>query len=204
MKKLIKLSNTHYVIISESTIREYDWVLDFSEPKRIFQATYTDVNNINSKSTTYRNFKGIDNLKIKRIIGSTQPLNNNFNDWFDVQIIPISDVERLIYGYSVGDMLTKLVSQHIHTRWLNSDNESAFNSTSSELDYISGYKAHQELVKDKLFTVEDLYSAFNCGRTYEIVGKQGVGQNELIDYINSLKKTEWEIEFDETGKIKLK
>jgi hypothetical protein len=61
-------------------------------------------------------------------------------------------------------------------------------------------KELKELVKDKLFTVEDMRKAY-------IQGKHGgITQTylEFDKFIQSLlPKTEWDVEFDEQGKMRL-
>lgn len=72
---------------------------------------------------------------------------------------------------------------------------------------IDMFKAHKELVKDKLFTLEDLEWAFMRGalinqRTHN--GEQfSFSQERNKDIRFLLPKTEWEVMVDEQGKIKL-
>ena len=61
-------------------------------------------------------------------------------------------------------------------------------------------KALRELVKDKLFTVEDVVLAFRTGIEHGINPKK-INTTEYIKSI--LPKTEWEVEFDEQGKLKM-
>ena len=49
-----------------------------------------------------------------------------------------------------------------------------------------GYKS-----ATKKYSEGDLYTAFNVGRTYEKSNHKGVGQSELIDYIQSLNQPKW-------------
>jgi hypothetical protein len=52
--------------------------------------------------------------------------------------------------------------------------------------FIKGYKS-----ATKKYSEGDLYTAFNVGRTYEKSNHKGVGQSELIDYIQSLNQPKW-------------
>lgn len=152
MQKLIKLSNTHYVICDNSEIKEGDWYLTFvndaiiGEPRKCEDDSY--------------NFS-----KCKKITHSTQPNKGMEN----IVFISLLEVE--------------------------------------------------ELVKDKLFTIEDLRRAFDAGnegsggslrnrvRKYNgfdeyITNELGYVWNKDNGYVNP-KENEWEVEFDKQGKLKL-
>lgn len=66
-------------------------------------------------------------------------------------------------------------------------------------------KAHQELVKDKLFTVEDIEKAFRAGGAYTLGSHEDFQQIHLSEkeYIQSLQPTEWDVKFNEQGKLEL-
>lgn len=72
--------------------------------------------------------------------------------------------------------------------------------------YIQGFKAHQELVKDKLFTEDDLKRAIDMAKEGHFSNYDAIGYvdwyytNDQI--IQSLQKTEWNIEIVD-NKIKL-
>jgi hypothetical protein len=124
----------------------------------------------------------------KKITHSTQPLEG-------VKHIPLSEVEEAIFGYSVEKMA------RVHKVALKDD--------WSESSYLVGFKAAQELSKDKMFTIEDIKKAFNAGDNYrywENNGSRNTPSNVLDEekYIQSvLPKTEWNVTFDEQGKLKL-
>jgi len=68
--------------------------------------------------------------------------------------------------------------------------------------FILGFKAYQELVKDKLFTIEDIDNAYIQGKNDESISGNKKKMRE--EYLQSLlPKTEWDVEFDEQGKLKL-
>ena len=92
-------------------------------------------------------------------------------------------------------------------------------------DVIKGFNAHKELVKDRLFTVEDMYKMWDAAVSFteafhnlneEFFSKEEWYQLEQVqknvqsrvmnkvDYLKSLlPSTEWDVEFDEQGKLKL-
>ena len=155
MQKLIKLSDTHYIIVDDSEIKE-DWIVDTNDANFIFKITSGYI-----KDNGHYDWK---KYKFK-ITHSTQPDKGMEN----VTFISLSEVE--------------------------------------------------ELVKDKLFTIEDLRRAFDAGnegsggslrnrvRKYNgfdeyITNELGYVWNKDNGYVNP-KENEWGVEFDKQGKIKL-
>lgn len=111
------------------------------------------------------------------------------------------DCDTLTLVYSVEKMAVNSFG-HIPTK---DDNHILFSLGKGYVGgYQQGFKAHRELVKDKLFTLEQINQAINLayvsgcnGDTYQDCQKFIEEQLEL------LPKTEWDIEFDEQDKIKL-
>ena len=100
------------------------------------------------------------------------------------------DCDILTLGYSVEKMALERLSK----------NNGNF-AGSKEL-YVDGFNTYKELVKDKLFTIEDIINVIRMAREcdYDELGVDFDRQEEQI--IQSLlPKTEWEVEFDEHGKI---
>ena len=167
---LIKLNEQHYIVVDDSEIKEpFDgYCLD-------------DEGNIRHGRSD------LHTLSLsKKITHSTQPLNKDFNDWFDAKIISLSEVEEAIYGYSIDELFLK---------W-ESENGNCYNNEDSAFE--AGFKAHQELVKDKLFTIEDMKKSFNAGYDLNTWEQLNIPNDEREylnehDYIQSLlPKTEWE------------
>lgn len=196
MKKLIKLSKTHYIIVDESEIKKGDPALhDFGMGYEIEIPCDPD----NLKSNT--RFK---------ITHSTQPLEHGtepFDNGVQYQKIfnkirPLSlpEVEELIYGYSVEKLSESANGYSVYGKPLG-EKYLAFNE-----GYQSGFNAHKELVKDKLFTIEDIIQALKAGFTAGADHSRLANNpmNLFVDkYINQLSlKTEWEVEF-ENDKLKL-
>jgi len=182
--KLIRLSKTHYIIVDDSQIEKGDWVLP--------------INN-----TPYRLKKAIDKLPSdKKITHSTIPLdietipsetaNIKKVSWGNIKHIPLSEVEEAINGYSVEKMAHKIRMD----KWGDEIGQGIKNSCREE-GIIEGFKAHQQLVKDKVFTEEDVRIAIAMART--LPNDTGT---QIIQSLTT-SKTEWDVEFDEQGKLKL-
>lgn len=183
MQKMIKLSDTCYVIVDDSEIKEGDcyigWETNYAtKPKE--------------KWVIYYKSSGCNGNLHYKITHSTFMLDG-------VQTIPLSKVEEAINGYSIDELFLK---------W-ESENYNCYNSEDSAFE--AGFKAHQELVKDKLFTVEDMRRELQSLAT-EIATEDGelasCSPSLIFSWIENkieslLPKTEWNIQFDEQGKIKL-
>lgn len=178
MIKLIKISDTHYIVVNDSEIKGNDFGWDVYE-KKIFHAVL--------------NWKGQTKNRYFKITHSTQPLY--LNDFWAIKELKLSEVEEAINGYSVEKMAESKYPIQEHTSDL-----TAYQSLKRS-GYIEGFKAHQELVKDKLFTIEDLEKAYNEGLIKYSNKSTGLTRKQFIQSL--LPKTEWDIKFDEQGKIKL-
>lgn len=181
---LIKISDYHYIVVDDSEIKEGDFCY-WKAVKTTFEAVKDSLGRLPKK----------DDGSFK-ITHSTQPLNKDFNDWFDVQIITLSEVQELIDGYSIEKMAKKEMSN----RYFKDEIPDAIN------DFKLGFKAHKELVKDKLFTIEDMMDAMGYAAAMDNTRPIQELKEEAEQYIRTKKllKTEWEVEFDNEGKIKLK
>lgn len=188
MNKLIKINEQHYVVCDDSEIKEGDWYYDFTDKEGSLP--------IYQRSQCPKFYSGC-----KKITHSTQPLEHGTEPFADgvqyvkvfdkIKPLPLSEVEEAIYGYK--NKFLKFFKNELNYKnyWkpLIEDNPQLI-------------EAHKELVKDKLFTVEDmkLFAA-------ELIGRYKSGKiqefEDVQDIIESyLPKTEWDIEFID-GKIKL-
>jgi hydroxymethylpyrimidine pyrophosphatase-like HAD family hydrolase len=183
--KLIKLSDTHYIICDDSELKEGDWTNKgklkyFTKDGAVFYNFPWE-----EYSETYWSLD-----KVKKVIYSTQPLEfheyNNCYFYNDIKKISLSEVEELINGYNVEKMGKEILPD-------DGDWQRRF-------DVIKGFNAHKELVKDKFFTVDDMKIALSEAFKASQEGYQ-ITSNEIIQSL--LPKTEWEVEFDEQGKLKL-
>lgn len=184
MNKLIKLSDTHYIVVDDSEMINCK-CYDFSKKEIVDSIFY-------NKQETY----------CKKITHSTQPLSDvKFTNFFDkIKPLSLSEAEEAVYGYSVNKLFLK---------W-ESENGNCYNNEDSAFE--AGFKAHQELVKDKLFTVDDVSKIFavgvQLGINQELFTQQGKPlQDENVVLQRTLQSllppTEWDVEFDEQGKIKI-
>lgn len=177
--KMIKLTEEHYIVVNDSEIKECDWCM--YNTGEIIQ---------------YLVKLNTDNLK--KITHSTQPLNTNFNDWFDVQIITLSEVKELL---GVVD-----VEKKANKQWGNVHRTGV-------LGYIEGYNQCLEDNKDRKYTQEDMLTIRNELIAFLLKGDvtaldrvQAISKftKWFDEYVESLQpKAEWEVEFVD-GKLKLK
>ena len=183
--KLIKLTGNHYIIVDDSEIKEGDYMWRHGE----YPILVTP------------NFWWDFGVKYRKITHSTEPLDKDihgFKYWTkDIIPLSLSEVEELIYGYSVEKMAEKYKQIGIDA------GEPFKQSQLEKIAFIKGFNAHKELVKDKLFTVGDMDTALI--KMALCAARLGEGclnkKNEIIESL--LPKTEWEVEFDEQGKLKL-
>jgi hypothetical protein len=183
MKKLIKLSDTRYIVVDDSPIKEGEWYLTFmnneiaGEPRRCEDSSYSFGN-------------------CKKITHSTQPLEGRDYLWRPiVKPLSLSDVEEAIYGYSVEKMAQSAFTHPDFGKY-------KVGSIAYYNGYKDGFNAHKELTKDKLIgnDVGSLDNFLLNSNKYTQEEREIILQS-ICDWIES--KTEWEVEFDEQGKIKL-
>ena len=159
MHKLIKLSNTHYIVVSKD------------------------------KST------GIHN-----IIASTEQLEDTSRG---VKTIPLAEVQELL-GIPTRN---KIWSRAMETYFPDYDSHRDIMDRKDQkiIDaFANGYWAALADNKDKKFTFEDMEKAFKEGVVYGCDPDASLKDAEEFDkVINSLSKTEWEVEYDSNGKLKL-
>jgi len=207
MEKLIKLSDTHYIGVDDSEIKEGDWIwYNKTIGKLIFdqddlgQGYELQVDNISYPIYDILNI-------VKKITHSTQPLessiksdkHDNPKEFVLIKPLSLSEIEEAILGYSVVDKAQEIAKLLYNPE---AHRNESFKSLLS-VAFQEGFEAHKELVKDKLFIIEDLKDAFNSGI---IFGREG-GESKEESFNRQLKnvfpKTEWDVEFDEQGKLKL-
>ena len=185
MKKLIKLSDIHYIIVDDSKIKKGDFVY-----QQNFERTNNQILKIESDFQARIANDNNGSFTKRKITHSTQP--ELLGEGWMQSVIPLllSEAEELIYGYNVEKIAENL--------WLNPNSQ-----LTSKNSFIQGFKAHQELVKDKLFTTQPLEHLLNL-LTYDDSDKKKK-INDCKEYIRDLllPKTEWNIEINEQGKLEL-
>lgn len=161
--KLIKLTDTHYIIVDDSEKKEGDFVYHpevsqeytivnplkegdekYSKGQHIAQGIYRH------KPTTNEWYK-----KEKKITHSTQPLDrkclscNGEDECIEcitlLKPLSLAEVEEAIYGYSVEKMA------------LEYDGRMKLDVEFIRAAFKGGFNKHKELTKDKLFTIEDIF-----------------------------------------------
>jgi hypothetical protein len=179
--KLIKLLYDHYIVVTDSDIKENQYycnnkVLFLSDSK--FNVGNNPNQNKNNKLVIYSTLP----LSFLQEKGFTT--SNLKPDWSNVKELSLTEVEEAINGYSTYELFKKIdgsCEKDQYEHWL----------------FKEGFKAHQELTKDKLFTIEDMREAF-FDMEYP---------HSEIDFEHLLArsgfKTEWDIEINEQNKIKL-
>lgn len=200
MKKLIKINDEHYVVVDDSEMLPDVLIYDFLQKE------------IKQHSGTFGHLKYI-NDNCKKIIHSTQPLEEIYGyegksidvplytikGFNTIKQLSLSEVEEAINGYSVEKMA------------YNYDLNAHENVYGQVQAFKAGFKAHENLVKDKLFTTSDLEKAMECVYNWMIPASGGLyvpkPRPETLEelkkrYIQSLIPTEWEVkEITPEGKI---
>jgi len=211
MQKLIKLTDTHYIVVDDSEIKVGDWCYSVSNGL-IVEPNKKAIDTINSKP--------MEGIKFLKITHSTQPLGkpiaftNAFESELSLSInglhdtvienwvckkLSLSEVEEAINGYSIYQKaLDFAITSKIYI-----DDEKTHDEVAESL-----ISFHKELVKDKLFTVEDMLN-FSWWLNKNL-GQYSSDENAHFElkYFNQWKKlnppkTEWDVTFDEQGKISL-
>lgn len=209
--KLIKLSDTHYVIAEDTKVEVGDHGVGYAEGIRevgagwyVFKNDGSSVSKLNSIcENTFKithSTLPLEGLSLNIAIGAPPIIGYD-----KIKELPLSEVEEIIYGYSV-----KKINRYTNLDRIE-DKKVKYNLNIRKEGFDEGFNAHRELVKDKLFTADDmekaLISAFADSYCEDglLTGKSPAAATAWIkNYIKSLlPKTEFDIIFDETGKIKL-
>ena len=124
-----------------------------------------------------------------KITHSTQPLYDKPH-YAEYGMLSLSEVEEAIYGYSVEKIID------------NTDTPDGLDQYSYDKGIEFGFNAHKELVKDKLFTKEDMKKALiHMALLSARHGKDCL--DKIDEVIQSFIPTEWECTIDEQGKLLL-
>lgn len=204
MNQIVKISEEHYIIVDYSEMTKNDFVLHIPSNTIIRCMGFGETNG--SKSIVdddVRYPREVLYKECKHITHSTKPLETtvipgcyNGPCWNKIKQVSLSEIEELIYGYSVEKMAEEILTSHRDYKA-----ESFSEYQNGRLNgIIEGIEAHQELTKDKLFTVEDMMKAIQFGN--DTINP--CFSNRDLDFIQSLlPKTEWDCEIDENNKITL-
>ena len=175
--KLIKLTDDHYVIVDENAeIKEGDWYLGLHN--KVIRATdgkYYVANAVR--------------LSGKPVYKITHSTDININELY---YISLQEVKELLGEVDV--------EKKYNETWL--AKYQPYDSKEG-IAFKTGYNQAIEDNKEKKYTEEDMRKAIAVG--YDWCHQKHIPTNWMIDnFIQSLQpKTEWNVEFDSQGKLKL-
>lgn len=139
---------------------------------------------IHPNKTIEKASRNLDGRGLDKITHSTQK-------GIGIQLY-LEDIEELVNGYSVENMAEKHSEKHHYAY----GEQCVF----YQLGFIEGFKAHEELSRDKLFTIEDMEYCYNTAKRRAVMQEAGLEPDlGFKDYINKYHalKTEWEIKFED-------
>jgi hypothetical protein len=198
--KLIKLNEEDYINVDDlvTDVKDLDvWVYDDDYDEPLIYKTDEDF------------FKA--GKSAWRITYSTKPLEdviiaNKYEGkgWINIKPLSFSEIEELLFGYSVEKMAKNKWSELIANLKLDTLHEGMWCG-----GYQHGFNAHKELVKARFLSTQ-LYSNENhlewiYNRLIEVHGENS-NYDYMIEFkkiIQSLQPTEWDVEFI-NGKLTLK
>jgi hypothetical protein len=206
--KLIKINKLQYIVVDETDVKTLPYKSWFFDTNSRLVGQY---------------FQGDTDVCWRKITHSTQPLEATRTVTVDklvfykIKPLSLSEVEELINGYSFDYKLEDFEHEREKV-YLETGSLTACEILNRGISL--GFEAHQEIVKDKLFTIEDMQKAIQMSRLISD-GKESFDAEDIsgctevctydwkfkhndYDIIQSLlPKTEWDVEFDENGKLKL-
>jgi hypothetical protein len=198
MKLIEILKDVHYIVTDDSEIKNGDYAIHNNKEYREQYKEKPIICTENNRVSIQEHWD--------KITHSTQPLEDmnhgNYTSkvFLDIKPLTVAEVEEVIYGYSVEKMAEEEFPDETTPGWRDSF------SPRERKGYKVGFKAHQELVKDKLFSIEDMQK-FGEVLVWNMIGKtiteSFIKQLQESLLKTMLPKTEWECTFDEQGKLKL-
>lgn len=179
MKKLIKLEDEFYIV--EEAIINFDEFCFDVETKEICKSKgLVPINEFVLKVThsTKQIEEFICNEGLKRI------------GWINIIPLDKSEIEGLICGFDIRDMAYEYY------------NNALYKNVSDGYHWSNGFKEHQKLVKDKIFTAEDM-KEFGLWLGNNLKDLKNKNIDDIFNSSPFVQKTEWNIEIDDLNKIKL-
>ena len=189
MSKLLKLSETHYIIVDDSEIKEGDLNIpsDFSKIEDVSVTSKEDLEIVNDRQNGY--------LKITH---STQPLESYIRaDGKEIKVfvtireIYLSEVEEVINCHSVDTKASEWIDKNSH-KWSNNTDEVGDNYGS----FMEGYNQCLRDNADKKYTEEDVLKAIKLSKEDRCYNREAL-------FKQLAPQTIWEVTFDEQGDLKL-
>lgn len=217
-QKLIKLSDTHYIVVDDSKINQWDFFYVITPQisggniiaESIGNGEQAWADHILTKDTDER---GYHPTHCKKITHSTLPVEpslrsdkHDVKDFVFIKPLSLSDIKEAINGCSLEQRVVDFAGD----RNLGSGHGyPSYTANLLERGYINGFKAHQKLVKDKLFTIEEVEAIWKytlyCAEEHTKLGtknKSDYIKSDVNHFIKSLYPSEWDIKFID-NKIKL-
>ena len=180
--KLIKLSEEHYVVVDDSEIKEGDFV--YSSDGGIFK-------------------RHIDN-PCQTIFPISKVTHSTNIDWHEIYYIPLSEVKELFSEdtdvWSRKLEYLKKVDENIKHK---SQDERIWIFGASDLGFTAGYKQGLEDNRGKKYTEDDMIEWAMCMIAQYVHGNTNIWNKDLLRESLPQPQTEWDVEFDEHGKLTL-
>lgn len=201
MPKMIKLSDTHYIVVDDSEIEDENFYYNNREGKVNRQEP--------NQQLTIEDLQGGQIRYCFKITHSTQPLEQGYGCevkdgkmlrnvgkepcYALIKPLSLLEVEEAIYGYSIEKMAIEAAdknSKGTSDHWMG-----------VRTGYHLGFNAHKELVKDKLLiTDKDLLDFLYFARTHSQYSDGAIVKEFTNRFLK--EQTEWDVEIVD-GKIKL-
>lgn len=184
MPKMIKLSETHYIVVDDSEIEDENFYYNNREGKVNRQEP--------NQQLTIEDLQGGQIRYCFKITHSTQPLGKK-QCYALIKPLSLLEVEEAIYGYSIEKMAIEAAdknSKGTSDHWMG-----------VRTGYHLGFNARKELVKDKLLiTDKDLLDFLYFARTHSQYSDGAIVKEFTNRFLK--EQTEWDVEIVD-GKIKL-
>ena len=200
--KIIEITEDHYIVVDDSEIKKHDWY--FNPNKEICQSFFNRI--------------PLEFGKCEKITHSTKPiekLDNGDDVFITINELNLPKAKALVGKVDIEQLAEQYAKAH-----------SIYESGQDDVAYgfREGYNYHLENNKDKKYTEEDMIKFINWVETsreasdydrknrmrFEIKmdGNSEIEKRlpELLNlYIQSHQPIkEWEVEFDQNNKLKLK
>lgn len=199
--QLKKLSDSHYVVVTDEPIEKGDWFICSNE---IHECTGT----YSLKVTSYVQCKkGPCSIEVcKKVTHSTKPLEEYTyeesgegvfgKDFFNIKSLDLSYIKSLVGEVDVE----KKAEDYSEMKTLGDPFEEGFKIGKGQ-GYFDGYNECIEDNKHKRFSEEDMKYMFECGRNYQ--NNAEITFKTSLEHVTQPKDT-WEVYFDSDNNLKLK
>ena len=190
---LIKITDDHYVVVDDSEIKFGDWFL--TDDKRIEQSA-PDWNAMEwHRKITH------STLPLEDVMGLTNKLDAK--GWVLIKLLHVHKIKELLGKVDLEKKITKKLEELPYTKHLDDGQYNDGQLVGFELGARWAYNQAIEDNKDKKYTEMDMKKAFYKGIDSWMQNPDAI-ESIIHDFRHSLQpKTEWEVTFDDQGKLKL-